>query len=161
MSGKAIYAGTFDPMTYGHLDVIQRAARIFDHLTVAVADRPSKNLMFSTAERIDLIEQSVSSLENVAVEAFSGLLVNYVRDKGVRVIVRGLRAVSDFEFEFQMALSNRKMEPDIETMFLMPKEEYSYVSSGTVKEIAQLNGNIEPFVPPATLKAFKKKLETA
>ncbi len=155
---QAVYAGTFDPMTYGHLDVATRAAHVFEHLTLAVAEDPRKTLMFSTAERLELAKRSVAGLKNVEVVPFSGLLVDWARKRGIHTLIRGLRAFSDFEYEFQMALTNRKLAPDIETMFLMPNEDYSYVSSSMVREIAMLGGDVDKFVPAAVAVALKKKL---
>lgn len=153
----AIYAGTFDPITLGHLDVIERAAHIFDKLIVAVALHSRKSVMFALDERLAMAREAVRNLKKVKVESFDGLLVSYARAKGVHVLVRGLRAFSDFEFEFQMTLTNRKLAPDIETIFLMPNEDYSYVSSSTVREVAQLGGNVSDFVPPCVLKALRAR----
>lgn len=161
MNRAAIYAGTFDPITVGHLDVVERAARIFPRLLLAVAGSAPKSTFFPVAERVEIARDAVAGFANVEVESFDGLLVEYARRKKIAVIVRGLRAFSDFEFEFQMALTNRKMAPDIETIFLMPKEDYSYISSHTVREIAQLGGDVEPFVPPASLEALRRRLMPA
>ncbi len=161
MNRAAIYAGTFDPITVGHMDLIERAARIFPRLILAVATSTPKQTYFSVGERVEIARASVTPFPNVEVEAFEGLLVEYARRKGVAVIIRGLRAFSDFEFEFQMALTNRKMAPDIETIFLMPKEDFSYISSHTVREIAVLGGDVTPFVPPASLEALRRRLGTA
>ena len=155
---RAVYAGTFDPITFGHMDVAARAAHVFDHLTLAVAEDPRKTLMFSTAERLELARAGVAHLKNVEVVPFGGLLVDWARQRGIQVLIRGLRALSDFEYEFQMALTNRKLAPDIETLFLMPNEDYSYVSSSMVREIASLGGDVEKFVPPAVAAALKTKL---
>ena len=155
---RAVYAGTFDPMTFGHLDVAARAAHVFEHLTLAVAEDPRKTLMFSTAERMELARGSVGDLSNVEVVPFSGLLVSWARAHGIHTLIRGLRAFSDFEYEFQMALTNRKLAPDIETMFLMPNEDFSYVSSSMVREIAALGGDVDKFVPAAVAAALKRKL---
>ncbi len=155
---RAVYAGTFDPMTFGHLDVAARAAHVFEHLTLAVAEDPRKTLLFSTAERLELAKSSLAHLENVEVVPFGGLLVHWARKRGIHTLIRGLRAFSDFEYEFQMALTNRKLAPDIETLFLMPNEDFSYVSSSMVREIAALGGNVDQFVPPAVAVALKKKL---
>jgi pantetheine-phosphate adenylyltransferase len=159
MNRAAIYAGTFDPITVGHIDVVERAARIFPRLVLSVAGSTSKATWFPVEERVAIAREALAGFRNVEVEPFTGLLVEYARRKGIAVIVRGLRAFSDFEFEFQMALTNRKMAPDIETIFLMPKEDYSYISSHTVREIAELGGNVEPFVPPASLAALRRKLK--
>ena len=155
---RAVYAGTFDPMTFGHLDVAARAAHVFEHLTLAVAEDPRKTLLFSVEERLDLARTSVAGLVNVEVVPFGGLLVNWARNRGIHTLIRGLRAFSDFEYEFQMALTNRKLAPDIETMFLMPNEDFSYVSSSMVREIAALGGDVDKFVPAAVAAALKRKL---
>ena len=155
---RAVYAGTFDPMTFGHLDVAARAAHVFEHLTLAVAEDPRKTLLFSVEERLELARTSVAALDNVEVVPFGGLLVNWARNRGIHTLIRGLRAFSDFEYEFQMALTNRKLAPDIETMFLMPNEDFSYVSSSMVREIAALGGDVGKFVPAAVAAALKRKL---
>jgi pantetheine-phosphate adenylyltransferase len=139
------------------VDVIDRAAQIFDHLVVAVAESVSKKPLFNHAERMELVSASVGDRPNVEVDSFSGLLVDYAHRKGVHVLVRGLRAFSDFEFEFQMALTNRKMAKDIETVFLMPREEYSYLSASAIREIASLGGPIGDFVPPKVAEALRAK----
>lgn len=154
----AIYAGTFDPVTLGHMDLIARAAKIFDKLIVAVSVHSRKEPLFSVEERLALARQSCVDLHNVEVDSFDGLLVEYARSEKVHVLIRGLRAFSDFEFEFQMALTNRKLAPDIETLFLMPNEDYSYISSSTVREVAMLGGDISSFVPPPVQKALAAKL---
>ena len=153
---RAIYAGSFDPVTNGHLDVLERAARVFDEIIVAIAYNPEKRGLFTPEERIAMLEDATSAMSNVRIVQFHGLLVDYARNAGACAIVRGLRAVSDFEFEFQMALMNRRLEPTLETFFLMPKEEYSYVSSRLVKEVASLGGNVAPFVPAAAERALRK-----
>lgn len=158
MSSKAIYAGTFDPLTLGHLDLIGRAAGIFDRLILAVAGSTRKQTLFTLDERVAMARDAVARFKNVTVEGFNGLLVDYARSKGVHVVVRGLRAFSDFEFEFQMALMNRSLAPDVETMFLMPKQDFSYVSSSSVREVAELGGDVAAFVPPAVKKALDRKL---
>lgn len=154
---RAIYPGSFDPVTNGHLDVIQRAARLFDEVLVAVAHNEQKTGLFSMGERMHLLSEVTTDLENVRITRFNGLLVNFARDLGVNAVIRGLRAISDFEFEFQMALMNRKLEPAIETIFLMPREEYTAISSRIVKEIAKLGGNVEAFVPPLVARALSEK----
>jgi len=156
---RAVYPGSFDPLTNGHLDVIGRAARLFDEVIVAVAVNSAKTGLFSYEERVALIEASLGGMPNVRVERFDGLLVHFVRRSGAQVVVRGLRAISDFEFEFQMALMNRKLDDTIETMFLMPKEEYTYLSSRIVKEIAKLGGAIAAFVPPAVEQALHARFD--
>ena len=155
---RAVYAGTFDPMTLGPLDVAARAAHVCEHLTLAVAEDPRKTLLFSVEERLELARTSVAGLDNVEVVPFGGLLVNWARNRGIHTLIRGLRAFSDFEYEFQMALTNRKLAPDIETMFLMPNEDFSYVSSSMVREIAALGGDVGKFVPAAVAAALKRKL---
>ena len=155
---RVVYAGTFDPVTFGHLDVATRAAHVFEHLTLAVAEDPRKTLLFSVEERLELARTSVAALDNVEVVPFGGLLVNWARNRGIHTLIRGLRAFSDFEYEFQMALTNRKLAPDIETMFLMPNEDFSYVSSSMVREIAALGGDVGKFVPAAVAAALKRKL---
>ncbi|HEV3210805.1 MAG TPA: pantetheine-phosphate adenylyltransferase [Chthoniobacterales bacterium] len=156
---RAIYPGSFDPVTNGHLDVIQRASRLFDDLIVAVAfnDQKQKSTLFSTDERIELLRQSCDDIPNAQIVKLDGLLVDFAKQQGAGAIVRGLRAISDFEFEFQMALMNRKMEPSLETIFMMPKEEYTYISSRIVKEIARLGGNVESFVPHWVARALADK----
>jgi len=156
---RAIYPGSFDPVTNGHLDVIQRASRLFDDLIVAVAFNDQKQIstLFSTDERIELLRQSCHDIPNARIVNFGGLLVEFAKQQGACAIVRGLRAISDFEFEFQMALMNRKMEPSLETIFMMPKEEYTYISSRIVKEIARLGGNVESFVPHWVAQALANK----
>lgn len=156
MNHTAIYAGTFDPITYGHLDLVERAAKTFDQLIISVAASKGKGTMFTLDERVELVKRVVAFFPNVKVDAFSGLLVDHVRSLGARVIIRGLRAFSDFEFEFQMALTNRRMAPDVETIFLMPKEEYSYVSSSSVREIAVMGGDTSLFVPAVVKEALEE-----
>ena len=154
---RAIYPGSFDPITTGHLDVIHRAARLFDELVVAVAHNDQKQSMFTTEERMALIRENTASVGNIRVASFDGLLVEFARRENAAAVVRGLRAVSDFEFEFQMALMNRKLEPAIETIFLTPREEFTYLSSRIVKEIARLGGNVEAFVPASVARALREK----
>jgi len=154
---RAIYPGSFDPVTNGHLDVIERAARLYDEVIVAIAHNETKAGLFTFDERVALLKETVEHHPNVLVTQFNGLLVNYARETQARVVIRGLRAVSDFEFEFQMALMNRKLDGDVETMFLMPKEEYTYLSSRIVKEIARLGGDIGAFVPDCIARALRKK----
>jgi pantetheine-phosphate adenylyltransferase len=151
MTSVAIYAGTFDPLTLGHQDLIERCCEIFPHLILAVTNETPKQTLFGVERRVAMAREVVDdlSLTNVEIEAFDGLLVHYARRRGVRVIIRGLRAYSDFEYEFQMALTNRKLAPEIETLFMMPKEIHSYVSSSTVREVAKLGGRIDDFVPSA------------
>ncbi len=153
-----IYPGSFDPITNGHLDVIQRAARIFDRVVVAVAQNDSKQPLFTLAERRRLVAQAVVDVPNAEVDSFEGLLVDYVVSRGACVVLRGLRAVSDFEFEFQLALMNRKLNEQVETIFMMPKDTYTFLSSRMVKEICRLGGNITAFVPSAVELALRRKL---
>ncbi len=153
----AIYPGTFDPITNGHSDLIQRACRLFDHVIVAVAARSGKTPTFSLEERIALVEEVVIGTEGVTVCGFDSLLVNFAREQGAQTLLRGLRAISDFEYEFQLAGMNRKMAPDIETLFLMPAEQYSYLSSSLVKEVAKLNGDISTFVHTSVDLALQRK----
>jgi pantetheine-phosphate adenylyltransferase len=154
----AIYPGSFDPLTNGHLDVIERAAKLFDQVVVAVANNDTKNPLFTLAERRELVSRSVASLKNVEADTFSGLLVEYVDRRSGQAIIRGLRAVSDFEFEFQLALMNRKLNERIETIFMMPKDTYTFLSSRIVKEIARLGGDVSAFVPAHVREALLKKL---
>ena len=154
---RAIYPGSFDPITAGHLDVIHRAAKLFDELVVAVAFNDQKQSMFTKEERMALIRESTAGVKNIHVACFDGLLVEFAKRENAAAVVRGLRAISDFEFEFQMALMNRKLDPAIETIFLTPREEYTYLSSRIVKEIARLGGNVEAFVPPSVGRALREK----
>jgi pantetheine-phosphate adenylyltransferase len=154
---KAIYPGSFDPITNGHLDVLQRAVGLFDELVVAVARDNAKQSLFSVEERVSLI-QEVVRIPNVRVVPFDGLLVDFAARENAVALVRGLRAVSDFEFEFQLALMNRKLSPALETVFLMPREELTYISSRIVKEIARLGGNVDLFVPPSVAQALRSRL---
>lgn len=157
MMRAAIYAGTFDPITLGHLDVVQRAAKIVDRLILAVAVSSRKQPLFTLEERMALARDSLEGIANVEVDSFDGLLVDYARSRNVQLLIRGLRAFSDFEFEFQMALTNRKLAPDVETLFLMPNEDYSYVSSSTVREVAQYGGDVSRFVPEPVQDALARK----
>ena len=154
----AIYAGTFDPITLGHLDLIERSAEIFNKVILAVVEHSTKDEMFSVQERSSMARRIVRRMKNVEVDSFDGLLVDYARKRNARVLIRGLRAYSDFEYEFQMALTNRKLAPEIETLFMMPKEIHSYVSSSIVKEVAMHGGDIGDFVPPVVKKAVRLKL---
>lgn len=155
----AIYPGSFDPLTNGHLDLVQRATKLFDHVVVAVARSESKNPLFTLAERLVLVEEAVKKIPNVTAEAFDGLLVDYVTKRGGQAVIRGLRAVSDFEFEFQLALMNRKLNERVETIFMMPKETYTFLSSRIIKEVAKLGGDISGFVPPHVLEALGRKMK--
>ncbi len=157
----AIYPGSFDPLTNGHLDLVQRAIKLFDRVIVAVAKSESKQPLFSLEERVELVSQAVAHLPGVEVDCFDGLLVHYVEKRAAQAVVRGLRAVSDFEFEFQLALMNRKLNERIETIFMMPKDTYTFLSSRIVKEIARLGGNVSPFVPEHVRAALALKLAEA
>ncbi len=158
MNITAIYPGTFDPVTNGHCDLIERAARLFDRVIVAVAANPKKAPLFTLEERVSLAQKALVNLSNVEVCGFDTLLATYARDRGAQVILRGLRAVSDFEFEFQMAGMNRQLAPDIETLFLTPAEKYTYISSSLVKEVAALGGDINGFVHPVVSAALLNRL---
>jgi len=147
MVRKAIYPGTFDPITYGHLDVINRASILYDELYIAVAHSSKKLPLFSIKDRVEMVKESVKEFNNVIVEDFDGLVVDYAINKSVKVVIRGIRMISDFEYEFQMALTNRKLNNTIETIFMMPKESYSYLSSKLIKEVAILGADISKFVP--------------
>jgi pantetheine-phosphate adenylyltransferase len=159
MKRVAIYPGTFDPFTYGHLDLIVRSLRTFDEIIVAIAPSPKKQPLFSTTDRLSLVEQSLKNYDRVKIETFEGLLVDYVRSRNGVAIIRGLRAVSDFEYELQMALMNRRLSPTIETVFLMPSEEYSFLTATIVKEIASLGGPVTELVPEPVEKALKDKFK--
>ncbi|SNR90573.1 Phosphopantetheine adenylyltransferase [Anaerovirgula multivorans] len=154
-----IYPGSFDPITNGHLDIIERASKLCDKVIVAVLQNPSKNPLFTLEERVYLIEEAVKPFKNITVDCFSGLLIDYAKKNDAKVIIKGLRAVSDFEYEFQMALMNRKLAPDVETIFLMTSSENSYLSSSLVKEVAKFGGCIEGLVPASTKKEIFKKIK--
>jgi pantetheine-phosphate adenylyltransferase len=158
MTRRAIYPGSFDPVTNGHLDVIERARKLFDEVIVAVAHNDQKNPLFTLEERLGFLRTTIGGLDNVEIAPLDGLLVNFAVTRKATAVIRGLRAVSDFEFEFQMALMNRKLEATVETIFLMPKEEYTYLSSRIVKEIARLGGNVEEFLPAQVAAALRAKL---
>lgn len=153
----AIYPGSFDSITLGHLDLIHRASQLFDSLIVAVAHNEAKNALFDVEERIAMIEEAVEGAEGIVVKRLDGLLVDFARKENALVVIRGLRAVSDFEFEFQMALMNRRLETRLETIFLTPKEDYTFLSSRIVKEVAKLGGDVTPFVPPAVARRLQAK----
>ncbi len=157
MSVGAMYPGTFDPVTNGHLDLVRRAAKLFDRVVVAVAASPNKTPMFTLDERISMARTALADVANITVDGYAGLTVDYVRQHGLRVIIRGLRAVSDFEYEFQLATMNRHLRSEVETIFLTPAEEYTFVSSTFVREIGVLGGNISPFVPPGVAAALARK----
>ncbi len=157
MNKIAVYPGSFDPITYGHLDIIKRGLTIFDKIIVAVARNSQKNSLFTTDERVGLIEDVVKEEERVTVDTFSGLLIDYVSSCGAHVIIRGLRAISDFEYEFQIAQMNSTIGKQIETLFMMTSLQYGYLSSSIVKEVCSLNGDIDKFVPPEIKKALRQK----
>ena len=157
MKTIAVYPGTFDPITNGHIDLVMRASRLFEHVIVAVAINPSKKPAFALEERVNLAMQTLQDLPNVEVCSFQGLLVDVAREKKAQVIIRGLRAVSDFEHEFQLAGMNRHMEPNVETMFLTPAEQFSYISSSLVREVASLGGDVSAFVPSCVAVALSNK----
>ena len=156
---RAIYPGSFDPVTNGHLDVIERARKLFDEVIVAVAHNDEKQPLFPLKERLDLLRKTAGKIDNVRIAEFKGLLVEFARAEKAGAVIRGLRAVSDFEFEFQMALMNRKLDVGVETIFLMPKEEYTYLSSRIVKEIARLGGDVSSFVPACVVNALSRKFK--
>lgn len=153
-----VYPGSFDPITNGHINIIERASKMFDKLIVGVLVNSSKNPLFTVEERIDLIKNSTMHLDNIEIDSFKGLLVNYLCERKVNYVVRGLRAMSDFENEFQMALMNKKLWSDVETIFLVTKVEYSYLSSSAVKEVAQFNGDMSEFVPSYVANKIRDKL---
>lgn len=155
----AVYPGSFDPVTYGHIDIIKRASLLFDKLIVAVLVNPSKKPMFSVEERVDLLKSVTHDIENVEIDCFSGLLVDYINKVNANVIIKGLRMISDFEYEFQMALINKKLNPSVETIFLMTNNKYGYLSSSVVKEIAQFGGCLSDFVPDIVIKKIFEKLK--
>lgn len=157
-SNIAVYPGTFDPVTYGHIDIIKRAARIFDKVIIAVAHNDEKNPLFSVEERVFMLKDSMRGLKSVIIDDFDGLVVNYVKGMGASVMIRGLRMISDFEHEFQMALTNRKLSEKIETIFMMPNESYSYISSRLIKEAAYLGADVKNFIPKKVQILLKKKL---
>lgn len=154
---KALYPGTFDPITHGHVDLVTRAARVFDRVYVAIAESPHKEPLFSLDERIALAGNALGKLDNVEVVGFSNLLVDFVQEMGAGVILRGLRAVSDFEYEFQLASMNRHLEQEVETLFMTPDERYGFISSSLVKEVARLNGNVAEFVCPEVQQALQRR----
>lgn len=154
----AIYPGSFDPITYGHLDVIERASQLFDRLIVAVLTNLEKQPLFTVAERVEMLREATSRYPRVSVETFSGLLVDYAKQKKARIILRGIRAFTDYEYELQMALMNRKLEPSLETVFLVPAESFAYLSSRLVREIFQLGGSVKDLVPPLVEERLHQKV---
>jgi pantetheine-phosphate adenylyltransferase len=159
MKKTAVYAGSFDPVTYGHVDIIERAAHIFDHVIVAVAHNTQKKPIFNVSKRVDMLKRATKHIPNTEIDDFNGLAVDYVMKRKTNVLIRGLRMVSDFEYEFQMALTNRKINDKVETIFLMPNEAYSYLSSTLLKEAATLGANLKSFVPDFIEKELKKRLK--
>jgi len=159
MATRAVYPGTFDPVTFGHIDLIKRSAKIFDEVIVAVAHNPGKNALFSLEERVKMLKKVTRDIKGLKIEDFDGLAVDYVRRKKISVVLRGLRMISDFEYEFQMALTNRQLDADIETIFMMPKAAYSYLSSKLIKEVASLGGDVGKFVPALVARKLKNKLQ--
>lgn len=158
MDNKAVYPGTFDPITLGHEDLVRRAARLFDHVILAVADSRTKRPLFTLAERIAMAQTALGDVKNVSIEGFSGLLMGFAQQHGARVVVRGVRAVSDFDYEFQLAGMNRKMYPDVETVFMTPGEEYMFLSATLVREISVLGGDVSKFVSPLVAERLKAKI---
>ena len=159
MSKVAIYPGSFDPVTYGHLDVLERAVDIFGHVIIAVADNTSKKYMFNLEERVELLKAATKGMKGVKVESFNGLVIDYARQKKTNVLIRGLRMTSDFDYEFQIALTNRRLAEDIETVFLMPSEQHSFLSSSLLKEVSRFNADISSFVPLCVAKRLKERLK--
>ena len=155
----AVYSGSFDPITKGHLDIICRARNLFDHIVVAVADNMQKEPLFTRKERQEMVRLATQDMDGVTVDSFTGLLAHFVQERGVAVIIRGLRAVSDLEHEFRMAFMNRSLVPHVETLFLMPSEEYTYLNSTVVKEVARLGGDVSQFVTPAVEEKLRGKLQ--
>ena len=155
---RAVYPGTFDPITYGHLDLIQRGTRLFEELVVGVSEHPQKQPLFTLQERVAMVRQLVTQMPNVRVETFTGLTVDFVRAHQAQVILRGIRTVSDFEYEFQMALTNRQLAPDVETVFVMSDQRYAFISSRLIKEAVTHGGDVSAFVPPAVAQALSQKL---
>lgn len=161
MKKIALYPGSFDPLTYGHLDLIDRALQLFDQVHVAVATNEEKTPLFSVEERLHLLKRAVGSQKRITLKAFDGLVVEYAKAHRIATIIRGLRATSDFDYEFQMALTNRTLAKEIDTVFLMPSESHFYMSSRLVKEIAKLGGNVRPFVPDFVARTLREKLRNA
>jgi len=158
MSVSALYPGTFDPPTNGHLDLIERGAKLFDHLTVAILSNPVKDPLFTVEERVEMLKESTAALKNVSVATFDGLMVEFARQQGVSAVLRGIRAISDYEYEFQMALMNRRLAPEIETVFLQPAGRYSFISSRMVKEVFSFGGDIIGLVPPNVFKRLRDRM---
>ena len=160
MSVNALYPGTFDPPTNGHVDLIQRGAKLFEHLTVGILKNPVKNPLFTVEERVEMLKEATSALDNVSIATFDGLMVDFARMQGATAVLRGIRAISDYEHEFQMALMNRRLAPEIETVFLQPAGRYSFVSSRMVKEVFSFGGDVTGLVPPNVLKRLRARIST-
>jgi pantetheine-phosphate adenylyltransferase len=158
MSAKALYPGTFDPPTNGHVDLIQRGAKLFEHLTVAILNNPVKNPLFTVEERVEMLQEVTGALPNVSVATFGGMMVEFARQQGATAVLRGIRAISDYEYEFQMALMNRRLAPEIETVFLQPAGRYSFVSSRMVKEVFSFGGDVTGLVPPNVLRRLRGRM---
>ena len=161
MAGIAIYPGTFDPVTRGHIDIVERACKMFDRVIIGVADSPAKQPFFNLDERLELLQVVFADVDNVSVKPFSGLLIDFARDCGASIIVRGLRAISDFEYEVQLAGMNRSLAPEIETVFLTAAQRYAFVSSSLVREIARLDGDVSEFLHPEILRRLTEKLKAS
>ena len=159
MPVKAIYPGTFDPPTNGHVDLIQRGSKLFDHLTVAVLNNPGKDPLFTVEERVEMLKEVTAAIGNVSVATFDGLMVEFARQQGASAVLRGIRAISDYEHEFQMALMNRRLAPEVETVFLQPAGRYSFVSSRMVKEVFSFGGDVSGLVPPNVLKRLRARIK--
>ncbi len=155
----AVYPGSFDPITYGHINIVERALRIFDKVIVAVATNYQKKALFSPEERVEMIKEALKEHPNVAVESFEGLLIEYMRRKGARVIIRGLRATSDFEYEYHMASMNKSLYPEVDTIFMVTAKDFFFISSRTIKEVASLGGSVEEFVPPNVARKLREKFQ--
>ena len=158
MSVKALYPGTFDPPTNGHVDLIQRGSKLFDHLLVAVLINLDKNPLFNVQERVEMLKEITADIPNVSVSTFHGLMVDFARQEGCSAVMRGIRAISDYEYEFQMALMNRRLAPEVETVFLQPAGRYSFVSSRMLKEVSSLGGDVTGLLPPTVLKRVRARL---
>ena len=161
MSATALYPGTFDPPTNGHVDLITRGSKLFGHLTVAILNNPGKNPLFTVEERVEMLTEVTSSLDNVSVATFEGLMVEFARKQGATAVLRGIRAISDYEYEFQMALMNRRLAPEIETVFLQPAGRYSFVSSRMLKDVVSFGGDVSGLVPPNVLKRLRDRITTS
>ena len=161
MSVRALYPGTFDPPTNGHVDLIQRGAKLFEHLTVGILNNPVKNPLFTVEERVEMLSEATKALDNVSVATFDGLMVDFARQLDARAVLRGIRAISDYEHEFQMALMNRRLAPEIETVFLQPAGRYSFISSRMLKEVFSFGGDVTGLVPPNVLKRLRGRIHKA